>query len=159
MKLSRITSLIFAGLLQCGFIGAQTKTSKVIVPSNRILIDTLIDHHGSVSISAGSSIQNIEKSNRGKNDLSGYRVQIYFGGDLNQAKKIRQDFIAAGYPHGAYLAQNIPDFSIRIGDFLTENDAKTVMKSMVNAYPGAFVVKDFIQLPKLDNYYREALDE
>ncbi|MFM7618211.1 MAG: SPOR domain-containing protein [Bacteroidota bacterium] len=137
----------------------QPSQGKIIVPQNRIYTDTLEDNRGIVSFSVGTSIQNIEKEDRGKYNIEGYRVQIYFGGDLNQAKKVRQEFISAGNAYGAYLEQNIPDFSLRIGDFLTEAEAKMVLKQFIQKYPGAFVVKSKIQPPKLEPYFEQALDE
>lgn len=137
----------------------QPSQGKIIVPQNRIFTDTLENNRGIVSFSVGTSIQNIEKEDRGKYNIEGYRVQIYFGGDLNQAKKVRQEFISAGNAYGAYLEQNIPDFSLRIGDFLTEAEAKMVLKQFIQKYPGAFVVKSKIQPPKLEPYFEQALDE
>ncbi|MFM9422046.1 MAG: hypothetical protein RIR06_507 [Bacteroidota bacterium] len=137
----------------------QPSQGKIIVPQNRIFTDTLEENTGVVSFNVGTSIQNIEKGDRGKYNIEGYRVQIYFGGDLNQAKKVRQEFISAGNAYGAYLEQNIPDFSLRIGDFLTEAEAKMVLKQFIQKYPGAFVVKSKIQPPKLEPYFEQALDE
>ncbi|MFN4884697.1 MAG: SPOR domain-containing protein [Bacteroidota bacterium] len=137
----------------------QPSQEKIIVPQNRIFTDTLEENTGVVSFNVGTSIQNIEKGDRGKYNIEGYRVQIYFGGDLNQAKKVRQEFISAGNAYGAYLEQNIPDFSLRIGDFLTEAEAKMVLKQFIQKYPGAFVVKSKIQPPKLEPYFEQAIDE
>jgi len=141
------------------FVYGQPSKEKIVVPQNRLFTDTLVENEGSVSYIASTSIQNIEKADRGKYNIDGFRVQIYFGGDLNQAKKVRQEFIAAGNAYGAYLEQNIPDFSLRIGDFLSEADAKDVLKQIINKYPGAFVVKSKIQPPKLEPFYEKALDE
>jgi hypothetical protein len=153
------SALVVLGSLLTNLGLAQPTKQKIIVPQNRVLTDTLVEGNGSVSFNVGSSIQNIEKGDRGKYNIEGFRVQIYFGGDLNQAKKVRQEFIAAGNIYGAYLEQNIPDFSLRIGDFITEAEAKTVLKQLVQKYPGAFVVKSKIQPPKLEPFFEQALDE
>jgi hypothetical protein len=158
MNISFSLPIIFFTLITSLCFGQQSK-GKIIVPHNRIFTDTLEKNTGVVSFYVGTSIQNIEKEDRGKYNIEGFRVQIYFGGDLNQAKKVRQEFISAGNPYGAYLEQNIPDFSLRIGDFLTEAEAKMVLKQFIQKYPGAFVVKSKIQPPKLEPYFEQALDE
>jgi hypothetical protein len=111
---------------------------------------------GSVVFSVPTSISAIEQNSRGLNNLEGYRIQIFFG-PLDQAKAKRLEYMAKGFIHSAYLEQNVPDFSLRIGDFLTESDAKNELKNLRSTYPNAFLVKGQIEPPNL-NYYINAIN-
>jgi hypothetical protein len=116
--------------------------------------DTLKPGH--VVFSVPPSISAIEQNSRGINNLEGFRIQIFFG-PLEQAKAKRQEFMAKGFVHQAYLEQNVPDFSLRIGDFLTETDAKNELKNFKTSYPNAFIVRGHIEPPNL-NYYINAIN-
>jgi hypothetical protein len=111
---------------------------------------------GHVVFSVPQSISAIEHNSRGINNLEGYRIQIFFG-PLEQAKAKRQEFMSKGFIHQAYLEQNVPDFSLRIGDFLTETDAKNELKNFKTSYPNAFIVKGHIEPPNL-NFYINAVN-
>ena len=112
---------------------------------------------GSVIYSASQNIITIEKNSRGLNNLQGYRIQIFFG-PLDQAKAKRQEFMLKGLVHQAYLEQNVPDFSLRVGDFLTESEARQELKNLRPIYPNAFLVKGHIEPPNL-NYYINAIKD
>lgn len=112
---------------------------------------------GIVNFVCSPSIQSIEKNTRGLNNLNGYRIQIFFG-PLDQAKQKRQEYMAKGLLHQAYLEQNVPDFSLRIGDFLTESEARQELKNIRGTYPNAFLVKGHIEPPNL-NYYINAIKD
>lgn len=107
---------------------------------------------GLVVFSVPPIITAIEQNSRGVNDLEGYRIQIFFG-PLDQAKAKRSEFMSKGFIHQAYLEQNIPDFSLRIGDFLTEAEAKNELKNLKTLYPNAFLVQGKIEPPNLNYYY------
>jgi hypothetical protein len=111
---------------------------------------------GHVVFSVPPSISAIEQNSRGINNLEGFRIQIFFG-PLEQAKAKRQEFMAKGFVHQAYLEQNVPDFSLRIGDFLTETDAKNELKNFKTSYPNAFIVRGHIEPPNL-NFYINAIN-
>lgn len=107
---------------------------------------------GLVVFSVSPTITAIEQNSRGVNDLEGYRIQIFFG-PLDQAKAKRLEYMSKGFIHQAYLEQNIPDFSLRIGDFLTEAEAKNELKNLKTLYPNAFLVQGKIEPPNLNYYY------
>ncbi len=128
---------------------AQTGPTNSSVVPNRTAADSL--GHGIVAIIASPSVIALEKNSRGLNNLQGYRIQIFFG-PLDQAKNKRQEYMMKGVIHQAYLEQNVPDFSLRIGDFLTESEARQELKNLRSIYPNAFLVKGHIEPPNL-NYY------
>ena len=144
-----ITLLLFAAIST----SAQKPAAKYLTVKSHVQ-DTLKPGH--VVFSVPPSISAIEQNSRGINNLEGFRIQIFFG-PLEQAKAKRQEFMAKGFVHQAYLEQNVPDFSLRIGDFLTETDAKNELKNFKTSYPNAFIVRGHIEPPNL-NYYINAIN-
>ena len=145
--------LIFL-IIFAAFSGSAQKPATKDVSVKPPIQDTL--KPGYVVFSVTPSISAIEQNSRGINNLEGYRIQIFFG-PLEQAKAKRQEFMAKGFIHQAYLEQNVPDFSLRIGDFLTETDAKNELKNFKTSYPNAFIVRGHIEPPNL-NFYINAIN-
>jgi len=150
-----LKQLLFCFLLLPSFIYAQSDAPKTNGTTERTKADSL--GHGSVSFIASPNVLALEKNSRGLNNLQGYRIQIFFG-PLDQAKAKRQEYMMKGLVHQAYLEQNVPDFSLRMGDFLTESEARQVLKSIRPIYPNAFLVKGHIEPPNL-NYYINAIKD
>ena len=144
-----LKQLLFVFLLLplCTF--AQSLATDSPMLPKRIAADSL--GNGSVTFIASPNVMALEKNSRGLNNLQGYRIQIFFG-PLDQAKAKRQEYMVKGIIHQAYLEQNVPDFSLRIGDFLTESEAKQELRNLRSIYPNAFLVKGHIEPPNL-NYY------
>ena len=134
---------------------SQSTPSNTDGSNSRMVADSL--GHGVVTFVASPSVLALEKNSRGLNNLQGYRIQIFFG-PLDQAKAKRQEYMGKGLIHQAYLEQNVPDFSLRIGYFLTESEARQELKNLRSIYPNAFLVKGHIEPPNL-NYYINAIKE
>jgi hypothetical protein len=87
--------------------------------------------------------------NMDKETINGYRVQLHFGGDRKKAQKIKTDFLQ-NYPEvSAYELYQQPNFKIRVGDFRTRLEAQKFLKELSATFPGAYIVNDDINLPKL----------
>lgn len=137
----------------CSF--AQNTAANPSAVQARLQADSL--GNGTITFVASPSVIALEKNSRGLNNLQGYRIQIFFG-PLDQAKSKRQEYMQKGLIHQAYLEQNVPDFSLRVGDFLTESEARQELKNLRSIYPNAFLVKGHIEPPNL-NYYINAIKE
>lgn len=104
--------------------------------------------NGEVKIIAPSSIDSLEKAQRGRSELRGYRIQIFLG-PLTEAKKERARFIASFPDESCYVVQNIPDHAVRVGDFRNLPEAQKFLKKYKLSYPGAFIAQDKIEMPRL----------
>ena len=103
---------------------------------------------GKIVIHSSSAIDSLEKAQRGKIDLTGYRLQVFLG-PLTEAKKERSKFLAAYPDESCYVVQNIPDHAVRIGDYRDLPEAQQALKKYKPNYSGAFIVKDKIEMPRL----------
>ena len=81
--------------------------------------------------------------------IKGYRVQVYFGAEKMKAKDVKSKFLSK-YPDAkAYEIFETPYFKIRAGNFRTKLEAYQFQQKIKDAFPGAFIVEDMIELPEL----------
>ena len=90
----------------------------------------------------------INEAKKGK--MKGYRVQIHFGAEKAKALEVKSKFTSSNYKIPAYLDYQQPYFKIRVGDFRTKLEAYKLLQEISGEFPGAFIVTDDIELPKID---------
>lgn len=80
----------------------------------------------------------------------GFRIQIYAGSRMETANETKTDFLQAFHNSNmeVYKDWNPPHFWVRVGDFLSRNDAMKQLPKVRTVFPDAFVVQDKIKLPK-----------
>ena len=109
---------------------------------------------GKITVYTDSTVATLLKKNleldETKQNMPGYRIQIYFGTDRNKANEIRTEFIRDHIEIEAYLVYHQPNFKVRVGDYKTRLEALKFMQEFSNHYPNAFIVKDEIPLPKFE---------
>ena len=88
--------------------------------------------------------------NAQKMTMSGYRIQLYFGGDRARANTMRLDFLQQYPDVGAYVIYQQPNFKLRIGDFKARMEAVNFLKEMQPGYSMAFIVADEVKLPVIE---------
>ena len=91
--------------------------------------------------------------NENRKGIDGFRIQIFF--DSGNNSKTNAVAIYTGfttkYPNvPAYLSFKAPNYKVRIGDFRTRLDAQRVLNEIIGEYPGAWIIEDLINLPKVD---------
>jgi hypothetical protein len=102
---------------------------------------------GKITIHASAKIDSLERQQRGKSELKGFRIQIFLG-PFVQAKAERTKFINMGTGLSAYMPQNPPDYSVRVGDFRTQLEAQKYLEQIKEVYPSAFIVPDRVEPPR-----------
>ncbi|MFM2189944.1 MAG: hypothetical protein RL491_330 [Bacteroidota bacterium] len=85
---------------------------------------------------------------KARNAMPGYRVQIFFGDNREEANTIKSDFLRIHPNMGAYLVYQQPNFKIRVGDFKTRLSAMELLSEVQTRFPMAFIVKDYVKLPR-----------
>jgi len=81
--------------------------------------------------------------------LEGYRIQIFLG-KAKDAQKVRTAFISEYPDIPAYASWQPPNMKVRIGDLKTRLDAERILRIIRKDFPGAYIVKDYIELPDLE---------
>ena len=85
-----------------------------------------------------------------KEKMRGFRVQIHFGPEKAKAMEVKTKFTAEYHNTAAYLDYQQPYFKIRVGDFRTKLEAYKLLQDISFDFPGAFIVSDNIELPKVE---------
>ena len=85
-----------------------------------------------------------------KEKMKGYRVQIHFGPEKAKALDVKTKYTSQYGNNSAYLDYQQPYFKIRVGDFRTKLEAYKLLQEISGDFPGAFIVTDEIELPKVE---------
>lgn len=93
-------------------------------------------------------IDSLERAQRGRDELQGYRIQIFLG-SATEAKSVRQKALSLQMGLPVQIVQNIPNYAVRVGDFRSALEAHKYLSQVRAHYPAAFVVTDQINPPRL----------
>jgi hypothetical protein len=110
---------------------------------------------GNITIHDASVRDILNKHKEFNEDISGfqgYRIQIFFASGnnaKNQALEKKSEF-STKYPDmDSHLIYQSPFFKVRVGDYRTKSEAYKFLKEISEDFPGAFIVEDLIDFPKL----------
>jgi SPOR domain len=103
-------------------------------------------------------LQMHRSSNQRTIDGPGFRIQIYAGSKMENANEAKTSFLQAfrNTEMEVYKDWNPPHFWVRVGDFISRNDAMKHLPGVRQVFPDAFVVQDKIKMPK---YQKPALND
>jgi hypothetical protein len=82
--------------------------------------------------------------------IAGYRVQLFFDSDKQLVDEARSKFISQFPKVDTYILFTAPNFVLKVGDFRTMLEAERVRESLLREFPTSFVVKELINLPRID---------
>lgn len=84
-------------------------------------------------------------------EIDGFRIQLFFDSDKRVITEARSSFIAKHPKVDTYVTYNAPNFVLKVGDFRTRLEAEKVKASVEADFPTSFIVKEKINLPRLEN--------
>ncbi len=110
--------------------------------------------YGQVAIKIDETINEqlrIKNASIDSTKITGYRIQIAFFTDRNQARISENKFTLefADYNVKTYSLYQQPYWKIRVGDYYHEIDAQQLLVDVRRIFPEAIVVKDYISRPPL----------
>ena len=130
---------------------------------NRILILLLslfalpiLAQNGNVEIIKDDRIDNLVKQKGAiippatSPQISGFRVQLVFDSNKKIVDDARSRFVSSYPKIDTYITYNAPNFILKIGDFRTKQEADKVKDGLMRDFPTCFVVKEMINLPRID---------
>lgn len=82
--------------------------------------------------------------------MPGYRVQLVFDSDRKIIDDARTRFIASYPKVDTYVIYNAPNYVLKVGDFRSQLEAEKVKDSFVRDFPTCFIIKEMINLPRID---------
>jgi hypothetical protein len=145
-------------LLLIATFSAVSENCKAISLQNQVIAPDSLMIWEKLNIQCDPRINDLirqqTEQNKKNNNMSGFRLQIYFGSGENahsQAIKTKTDFLSSYPDVKTYLFFKSPDFIVRVGNFRTKSEALKMQKSLLYKFPNAFIVADDIAFPELVN--------
>jgi len=124
-------------MVSSGYSQEATKSTVQIIRDDRV--DLLVSKHIQI--------------NQNRKGIDGFRIQIFF--DSGNNSKTNAEAIYTGfttrYPDiPAYLSFKAPNYKVRVGDFRTRLDAQRLLNDIIGEYPGAWIIEDLVNIPKVE---------
>lgn len=82
--------------------------------------------------------------------ITGYRIQLFFDTDKKAIDEARAKFLTQYPKIDTYVIYNAPNYFLKVGNFRTRLEAEKVKVSVDKDFPTNFIVKELINLPRID---------
>jgi hypothetical protein len=82
--------------------------------------------------------------------INGYRIQLIFDSNKQLVDDARSKVVSSNQHLDTYILYNAPHFVLKVGDFRSKQEAEKVKSSLVRDFPTCFVVKEMVNLPRID---------
>jgi hypothetical protein len=82
--------------------------------------------------------------------ISGYRIQLIFDSNKQLVDDARSKVVSSNQHLDTYILYNAPHFVLKVGDFRSKQEAEKIKSSLVRDFPTCFVVKEMVNLPRID---------
>lgn len=128
--------LIFMTILLADFSSYGQKGDVTIVKDERI--DLLIKQRSQIIPPATSP------------QITGYRIQLIFDSNKKLIDESKSKIVSVFPKTDTYITFNAPHFILKIGDFRTKQDAEKLRDKLLRDFPTSFVIKETINLPRID---------
>lgn len=83
-------------------------------------------------------------------EIMGYRLQLAFDSNKSFIDESRAKFVSMFPKVDTYVEFIAPHFFLKVGDFRTQLEAEKVKTATAAQFPTGFVVKEKINLPRID---------
>lgn len=119
-----------------------------------ITVLSLISYFGNaqVTIVKDGRIDDLVKAEAqsGTPEITGYRLQLAFDTNKSFIDDARSKFASMFPKVDTYVEFVAPHYFLKVGDFRTQLEAEKVKASTTQQFPTCFVVKEKINLPRID---------
>lgn len=82
--------------------------------------------------------------------IQGYRVQLVFESNKTAIDEARLKFASLFPKVDTYVEFKAPHYFLKVGDFRTNLEAERVKAAVQAQFPTAFIVREWINLPRID---------
>lgn len=105
---------------------------------------------GEVEITKDPRIEALIKQEAASQQITGYRIQLFFDSDKSSVDEARARFINLFPKVDTYVTYTAPNYFLKVGDFRTQIEAEKVKSTVDAQFPTNFIVKERINLPRID---------
>lgn len=110
----------------------------------------LFAQQGDVKIIKDSRIDALVKSEGASTTITGYRIQLFFDNNKASVDEARSRFASMFPKVDTYVTYTAPNYFLKVGDFRTQSEAEKVKAQSEASFPTSFIVKELINLPRID---------
>jgi hypothetical protein len=82
--------------------------------------------------------------------ITGYRIQLFFDTEKKAVDDARAKFIGMYPKVDTYVIYTAPNYFLKVGNFRTHLEAEKVKVSVDKDFPTNYIVKELINLPRID---------
>ncbi len=82
--------------------------------------------------------------------VPGFRIQLIFDNDKKKIDNLRSKFIAQNPGVDTYVIYNAPNYILKAGNFVERSDALRVRDQALKIFPTAFVTKEMVNMPRIE---------
>ncbi len=82
--------------------------------------------------------------------ITGYRIQLFFDTEKSAIDDARARFITQFPKVDTYVIYNAPNYFLKVGNFRTKLEAEKVKVQIDRDFPTNYIVKELINLPRID---------
>ncbi len=118
-------------------VSAQSKGKVEVIKDPRV--DTLIARRAELEKAVGLD------------QVTGFRVQIYTGGNRKDAYAAQAKFQEQFPDIRSYVIYSDPNFKVRAGDFRSRADAEKFQADLKKWFTSTFIITEKINQPKAEN--------
>lgn len=83
--------------------------------------------------------------------VPGFRIQLIFDNDKKKIDQLRSKFISQNPGIDTYVVYNAPNYILKAGNFIERGDALRLRDQSLRLFPTAFVVKEMVNMPRLED--------
>lgn len=137
---------------------AMVKTLRTLVVLGLLILACATNAQVTIKIDEKINEQlRMKNASLDSNKIAGYRIQIAFSTDQKNVISSESEFKNwfPIYRDRVYKLYQQPYWKVRVGDFYREIDAQKMLKDIREHFPNAFLVKDNIRRPLI----QEEIDE
>ena len=82
--------------------------------------------------------------------ITGYRIQLFFDLDKKAVDDARAKFVSMYPKIDTYIVFNAPNYFLKVGNFRTHLEAEKIKVSVDRDFPTNYIIKELINLPRID---------
>lgn len=132
-------------------VQVATDTQVHITRSDDRLLATYFRQSNKTYIDADSRLGNLVAqqitANARIKTLPGYRIQLISSSERSVVAKVKSDFGMSFPDVPSYMPYISPTYRVRVGDFLTREEAIAACARIRAVYEGAFIVEEEVNIP------------
>ena len=105
---------------------------------------------GFIKIHCDKRINQLVEVEKRIDQIQGYRIQICFDSDKNEADRVRGKFLKLFPLTDTYMVFENPHFNLKVGDYRSEMEAEKIKREIFGEFVISIIHEELVNLPRID---------